>query len=94
LIGGSVFRGLAEAYLMAKVEASERVERVTLSRALSWKRRRAYHRMTRTGELVLVQAIKREGRHYRLILANGRSFLVDRDHVLYAPPKDQQTRLF
>ena len=68
-------------------------ERVTLSRALSWKRRRAYHRMSKSGELVLVEAIAREGRHYRLTLANGRSFLVDRDHMLYAPPKDQQLQL-
>ena len=68
-------------------------ERLTLSRALSWKRRRAYHRMSKTGELVRVEAIEREGRHFRLTLANGRSFLVDRDHVLYAPPKDQQLQL-
>ena len=70
------------------------MQRVTLSRALSWKRRRAYHRMSKSGDLVLVKAIAREGRHYRLTLANGRSFLVDRDHVLFAPPKEEQTRLF
>ena len=68
-------------------------ERVTLSRALSWKRRQAYHRMSKTGELVRVEAITREGRHYRITLANGRSFLVDRDHVLYAPPKEEQAQL-
>jgi hypothetical protein len=70
------------------------MQRVTLSRALSWKRRRAYHRMSKSGELVLVEAIQREGRHYRLSLANGRSFLVDRDHMLFATSKEEQTQLF
>jgi hypothetical protein len=70
------------------------MERVTLARALTWKRRRVYHRMTSSGELVLVQTIERKGRHYRLTLKNGSTFLVDRDHVLYTPPKEEQSRLF
>jgi hypothetical protein len=69
------------------------VERVTLSRALTWKRRRVYHRRSSSGELVLVEAIERKGRHFRLTLANGQSFLVDRDHILYTPPKQEQLRL-
>jgi hypothetical protein len=69
------------------------MERVTLARALTWKRRPVYHRMTISGELVLVQAIEHKGRHYRLTLENGHTFLVDRDHVLYTPPKQEQLRL-
>ena len=69
------------------------MERVTLSRALSWKRRRVYHRMTNSGELVRVAAIERKGRHFRLTLEGGPAFLVDRDHILYAQPKDEQLRL-
>jgi hypothetical protein len=52
-----------------------------------------YHRMTASGELVRVEAIERKGRHYRLTLENGHTFLVDRDHVLYTPPKQEQLRL-
>ena len=69
------------------------MERVTLARALSWKRRRVYHRMSSSGELVRVEAIERKGRHFRLTLANGQSFLVDRDHILYTPPKEEQLQL-
>jgi hypothetical protein len=69
------------------------MERVTLARALTWKRRRVFHRMTVSGELERVASIERKGRHYRLTLDNGNSFLVDRDHVLYAQPKEQQLRL-
>jgi hypothetical protein len=69
------------------------MERVTLAKAFTWKRRRAYHRMTVSGELVRVASIERKGRHYRLTLDNGNSFLVDRDHVLYAQPKEQQLHL-
>jgi hypothetical protein len=69
------------------------MERVTLARALTWKRRRVFHRMTVSGELERVASIERKGRHYRLTLDNGNSFLVDRDHVLYAQPKERQLRL-
>jgi hypothetical protein len=69
------------------------MERVTLSRALTWKRRRVYHRMTTSGELIRVEAIERKGRHFRLTLENGHTFLVDRDHVLYTPSKEEQIRL-
>ena len=69
------------------------MERVSLARALTWKRRPVYHCMTASGELVRVEAIERKGRHYRLTLANGHTFLVDRDHVLYTPPKQEQLRL-
>jgi hypothetical protein len=69
------------------------MERVTLSRALSWKRRRVYHRMSSSGELVRVATIERKGRHFRLTLEGGHTFLVDRDHILYTPPKDEQLRL-
>ena len=68
-------------------------ERVTLARALTWKRRRVYHRMTASGELVRVESIERKGRHFRLTLADGHTFLVDRDHVLYTLPKEEQLRL-
>ena len=69
------------------------MERVSLARALTWKRRRVFHRMSASGELVLVETIERKGRHYRLTLAGGHSFLGDRDHVLYTPPKQEQLRL-
>ena len=69
------------------------MERVSLSRALSWKRRRVYHRMTSSGQLVLVEAIERKGRHFRLTLAHGQSFLVDRDHILYTPSNEEQLEL-
>jgi hypothetical protein len=69
------------------------MERVSLARALTWKRRRVYHRMSASGELVLVEAIERKRHHYRITLENGNSFLVDRDHVLYTPPKEEQLRL-
>ena len=46
-----------------------------------------------SGELVRVEAIERKGRHFRLTLANGQSFLVDRDHILYTPPKEEQLQL-
>jgi hypothetical protein len=69
------------------------MERVSLARALTWKRRRVFHRMSASGELVLVETIERKGRHYRLILENGHAFLVDRDHVLYTPPRQEQLRL-
>jgi hypothetical protein len=35
------------------------IYRMSLSRALSWKRFRAYHRTNKSGELVLVEAITR-----------------------------------
>ena len=69
------------------------MERVTLARALTWKRRRVYHRMTASGELVRVGTIERKGRHYRLTLDNGNTFLVARDHLLYAQPKEEQLHL-
>jgi hypothetical protein len=69
------------------------MERVRRARALTWKRRLVYHRMTASGELVRVQAIKHRGRHFRLSLENSHSFLVDCDHVLYTPPKQEQLRL-
>ena len=69
------------------------MERVSLARALRWQRRSVYHRMTQSGELVRVRAIEHTGRHYRLTLEDGRSFLVDSDHVLYAPPKQEQLPL-
>jgi hypothetical protein len=70
------------------------MERVSLARALTWKRRPVYHRMTTSGELVRVQAIEHKGRHYRLTLVNGHTFLVDREHILYTTPKEEQFRLF
>ncbi len=69
------------------------MERVTLARALNWKRRRVFHRMSASGEFVLVETIERKGRHYRLTLEGGHAFLVDRDHVLYTAPKQEQLRL-
>jgi len=65
-----------------------------LARALTWKRRRMYHRMATSGKLVRVQTIEHRGRHHRLTLENGSSSLVDRDHILYAPPKEDRLRLF
>jgi len=70
------------------------LERVTLARALTWKRRPVFHRMTASGELVRVKAIEHKGRHYCLTLENGQAFLVDREHVLYSPPREEQSRLF
>lgn len=49
--------------------------------------------MSSSGELVRVEAIERKGRHSRLTLANGQSLLVDRDHILYTPPKEEQLQL-
>ncbi len=69
------------------------MERVSLARALRWKRRSVYHRMTQSGELVRVRSIEHKGRHYCLTLEDGRSFLVDSDHLLYAPPKQEQLPL-
>ena len=53
------------------------MERVTLARALSWKRRRVFHRMSSSGEFVLVETIERKGRHFRLTLEGGHTFLVE-----------------
>jgi len=69
------------------------MERVSLARALRWKRRSVYHRLSRSGDLVRVRTIERKGRHYRLTLEGGRSFLVDSDHLLYVPPKEEQLPL-
>ena len=49
--------------------------------------------MSASGEFVLVETIERKGRHFRLTLEGGHAFLVDRDHVLYTPPKQEQLRL-
>jgi hypothetical protein len=40
-----------------------------------------------------VRSIEHKGRHYCLTLEDGRSFLVDSDHLLYAPPKQEQLPL-
>ncbi len=69
------------------------MERVSLARAVRWKRRNVYHRLSGSGELVRVRAIERKGRHYRLTLEDGRSFLVDSDHLLYVAPKEEQLPL-
>jgi len=69
------------------------MERVGLARAMRWKRRAVYHRMTASGELVRVRAIEHKGRHYRLTLVDGRSFLADGDHILYAAPREEQLPL-
>jgi hypothetical protein len=69
------------------------VERVSLRQALAGKQRLTYHRMSTTGELVAVSTIERHGRHFRLTLVTGRSFLVDPDHVLYMMSAAEQMRL-
>ena len=69
------------------------MERVSLPRAMRWKRRSVYHRLSSSGELVRVRTIEHKGRHYRLTLEDARSFLVDGDHVLDLPPKEQQLPL-
>jgi hypothetical protein len=69
------------------------VEQVTPARALRLKRRIVYHRLSTSGALVRVGAIERKGRHFRLHLADGRSFLVDPDHALYLAPKEEQLPL-
>ena len=79
--------------LAAAVAGVLAMERVSLARAMRWKRRSLYHRLSRRGELVRVRTIERKGRHYRLTLEDGRSFLVDGDHVLYAAPKEEQLPL-
>ena len=69
------------------------MERISLARATHWKRHSVYHRLSGSGERVRVQTIERKGRHYRLTLEDGRSFLVDSDHLLYVPPKEEQLPL-
>ena len=69
------------------------MESVTPARALRLKRRVIYHRLSTSGKLLRVQIIERKGRHFRLHLEDGRSFLVDLDHLLYLAPKQEQRRL-
>ena len=69
------------------------MERVSLTRAMRWKRRSVCHRLSGSGELARVRTIERKGRHYRLTLEDGRSFLVDCDHLLCAVPKEEQLPL-
>ncbi len=61
--------------------------------ALRLKGRVVYHRLSASGTLARVQTIERKGRHFRLTLEDGRSFLVDPDHLLYLAPKQGQLRL-
>jgi hypothetical protein len=68
------------------------MERISLARAMRLKRRSAYHRLSGSGQLVRVRAIERKGRHFRLTLEDGRSFLVDPDHLLYLAPRQEQLR--
>jgi hypothetical protein len=69
------------------------VEQVSPARALRLKRRVIYHRHSASGKLLRVQAVERKGRHFRLHLEDGRSFLVDPDHLLYLAPKEEQLPL-
>ena len=52
------------------------LERVTLSRAARWKRKRAYYRTTR-GDLCPVVRVEKKRPNWRLVLDDGRDFLVD-----------------
>jgi len=69
------------------------VEQVTPPKALRPKARSVYHRLSTSGVLVRVGTIERKGRHFRLHLEDGRSFLVDSDHLLYLAPKGEQLPL-
>ena len=69
------------------------MEQVTPAQALRLKRRVVYHRLSTSGALVRVGAIERKGRHFHLRLEDGRSFLVDPDHLLYLAPRQEQLRL-
>jgi intein/homing endonuclease len=69
------------------------MERISPARARRLKRRSAYHRLSGSGELVRVRAIEHRGRHHRLTLEDGRSFLVDPDHLVYLAPKEEQLAL-
>jgi hypothetical protein len=52
------------------------VESVSLSRAARWKRKRAYYRTTR-GDLCSVVRVEKKRPNWRLVLDDGRDFLVD-----------------
>ena len=59
------------------------LERVTLSRAARWKRRRALYRTTR-GELCAVVHVEKTRPNRRLVLDGGGDFLVDPRTMLLA----------
>ena len=52
------------------------MERVTLSRAAGWRRKQAFYRDSR-GELCPVRLVEKKRPNWRLVLADGRDFLVD-----------------
>ena len=59
------------------------MERVSLSRASRWKRKRAYYRTTR-GDLCSVVRVEKKRPNWRLVLDDGRDFLVDPSTMLLA----------
>jgi hypothetical protein len=59
------------------------VERVSLSRAARWKRKRAYYRTTR-GDLCPVVCVEKKRPNWRIVLEDGRDFLVDPKTLLVA----------
>jgi hypothetical protein len=69
------------------------VEQVSPAQALRRKGRIVYRRRSASGVLLRVEAIERKGRHFRLTLEDGRSFLVDPDQLLYLAPRQEQLPL-
>ena len=65
------------------VPVGDRTERVTLTRAARWKRKRAYYQSTR-GELCPVVHVEKKRPNWRLVLDDGRDFLVDPRTMLLA----------
>lgn len=59
------------------------LERVSLSRAARWKKKPVYYRSTR-GDLCPVAKIERKRPNWRLVLEDGRDFLVDPRTMLLA----------
>lgn len=57
------------------------MERVSLSQAARWKKKAAYYRSSR-GDLCRVVKIERKRPNWRLVLEDGRDFLVDPSTVL------------
>jgi hypothetical protein len=63
------------------------VERVSLSQAARWKKKYAYYRTSR-GELRRVVRIERKRPNWRLVLEDGRDFLVDPSTMLFSDVMD------
>ena len=54
-------RGKTSTRTVHHVGSEPTMERVSLARALTWKRRRVYHRMSASGELILVENDRAQG---------------------------------